>query len=885
MEEKVVIQVQVDTGRVAAELNVVSASLGQLKDEQRALKKEMETSIDATGELSKQYAANEAEIKALTAQQKALTGQLQASSAEGVVLGDSFRELDAACRQLENQYKSLTAAQRESAEGQELKAKLIETKERLKEFDAELGNHQRNVGNYPKAWDGVIGKLQNFSKVGDNTKAMIKTITDGASKAPAAFKGIASSIGEATKAALKFIATPIGAILAAIVVAVKIVSAAFDKLKEAFAKNDTAATSLQKLMASFRPILDAVSAAFDKLASALGVVAEKLANWIGGMSEAAAESQKLVQAVDDLEEAERQYTEKSAERNRDIAKLRAEAADKESYSLEERRKRLQEAINLEKKNLEDEKHIKAEQLRILEETARRERDTSDETKNRIVAARAAMFQAEQNYYTGVRSLQKQLTSFDKEEANDQKQAAAQAAAEARARRQAAAQAAKQAAAERKQRQQQAAAQAKAYSELRTSIAKETEDALLAIEKDETVKRVAQLKLQGEREVAELRAKMNQLKKTDKEARDNIQKMITAKEQETQDAIAEVLFLAQQEREQKARDNARAAMENQTKDALELMRLRVQYTQEDYDRLSALTDEEINILYSSWDDYNAALIAADKARDDAREAQQAESFARMQLAQENELEQRRIAAGENEIALAQIEIDAAAFENEQLLEMDEDTKRRLYGSQEAYEAAMIASNKRMADATKQYTDTMRKDAITKVQAISGAIGALGDLLDQFGEQNKAAAVASKAIALGQIAVQTGIAIAAGVAQAQDVGFPANIAAIATTVATIIGNIATAISTVKSAKFAEGGIVGGTSYTGDQVAARLNSREMVLTLDQQGTLFDALSSGDGQLGINYELMAEAVAAQQPPTVVYSELKEFEQKVVTYNEIASV
>ena len=55
--------------------------------------------------------------------------------------------------------------------------------------------------------------------------------------------------------------------------------------------------------------------------------------------------------------------------------------------------------------------------------------------------------------------------------------------------------------------------------------------------------------------------------------------------------------------------------------------------------------------------------------------------------------------------------------------------------------------------------------------------------------------SKTLALAEIAINTGKAIAAGVAQAQSVPFPANIAAIATTVTTILANIATAINTVK------------------------------------------------------------------------------------------
>ena len=45
----------------------------------------------------------------------------------------------------------------------------------------------------------------------------------------------------------------------------------------------------------------------------------------------------------------------------------------------------------------------------------------------------------------------------------------------------------------------------------------------------------------------------------------------------------------------------------------------------------------------------------------------------------------------------------------------------------------------------------------------------------------------------------------------------------------------------AAFANGGIVGGNSYTGDKVLARLNSGEMVLNRTQQGNLFGLLSEG--------------------------------------------
>ena len=43
------------------------------------------------------------------------------------------------------------------------------------------------------------------------------------------------------------------------------------------------------------------------------------------------------------------------------------------------------------------------------------------------------------------------------------------------------------------------------------------------------------------------------------------------------------------------------------------------------------------------------------------------------------------------------------------------------------------------------------------------------------------------------------------------------------------------------FAEGGIVGGTKYTGDQNLARVNSGEMIINRGQQKKLWDTISGG--------------------------------------------
>ena len=82
----------------------------------------------------------------------------------------------------------------------------------------------------------------------------------------------------------------------------------------------------------------------------------------------------------------------------------------------------------------------------------------------------------------------------------------------------------------------------------------------------------------------------------------------------------------------------------------------------------------------------------------------------------------------------------------------------------------------------------------------------------------------------------LAVANGVANAAALPFPANLAAIATVVSTIAGIFSSL------PKFADGGIIGGSSFFGDKMIARVNSGEMILNQSQQGRLFQMINSGN-------------------------------------------
>lgn len=84
---------------------------------------------------------------------------------------------------------------------------------------------------------------------------------------------------------------------------------------------------------------------------------------------------------------------------------------------------------------------------------------------------------------------------------------------------------------------------------------------------------------------------------------------------------------------------------------------------------------------------------------------------------------------------------------------------------------------------------------------------------------------------------GEAVANATAEASKMPFPYNIVAIATAVSAVLAAFASI------PKFANGGVVGGNSPTGDKILARLNSGEGVLTRTGMGTLYNMMQGGAG------------------------------------------
>lgn len=195
------------------------------------------------------------------------------------------------------------------------------------------------------------------------------------------------------------------------------------------------------------------------------------------------------------------------------------------------------------------------------------------------------------------------------------------------------------------------------------------------------------------------------------------------------------------------------------------------------------------------------------------------------------------AGEN---YGQIELDMLKERLDMLQRYETETEEEFLARKLEAEKAYIEQKKKLADKEVQIESA-------KAAAIGKIVGNLSDLLEEAGEENEEMVKFSKILALAEIAINTGVAIAKGVAQAQSVPFPENIAAVATTVAEIIANVTSAVKTVNSAKFARGGKVKGKgTKTSDSIPARLSDGEVVVNTDSAKsfpTMLNAINKSKG------------------------------------------
>ena len=251
-----------------------------------------------------------------------------------------------------------------------------------------------------------------------------------------------------------------------------------------------------------------------------------------------------------------------------------------------------------------------------------------------------------------------------------------------------------------------------------------------------------------------------------------------------------------------------------------------------------------------------------------------------------------------------ELQRLRLKSEEMQAIYNEMYQKIGESDDDFYRRKLEADNRYLKSKEEVSDKEKRIEEEKTQSLLKVKQASIDMIEMFGERSRAFAKAAKIIALGEIAVNTGVAIAEGIKQAQKAGpFPANIVAIATTVAQVMAGITSAIKTVRSAKFARGGdVVGPGTDTSDSIPAHLSNGESVLTAPATRMFAPALSAfnqigggvpimgqGGNSQQIGEEFLARAVArgmAMMPrPVVSVEEINSTNNRVEVIERLATI
>ena len=327
-------------------------------------------------------------------------------------------ELKKAFTELSVQYKNLTDEEKKSPYGQALAGSLEQIKGRIGELSGQLGEVGKEMQTNGSLVDRFADSLGQLGPAGQMAGKLLK-----------------GAFG------------PVGIAIAAVV-------GVIHQLVEAFKRNENAMASAERAAAPFKAIWQQIQRVFDKVVPLIADGIEKISNgvqslfqklteWTGKLAntkigkklgldavylqlknvaaaqtELTASNKKIADSENALNKLRRSATVSNARNEKEIAKLREQASEKDKFSAAERVAMLEKAAQLEEQNMQRNIEIKRKELEVIKlKNSLTQSGTADLQAQ--ADAEAAVFQAETEFYNRKRALQRQTQSAKNEDAKEQ----------------------------------------------------------------------------------------------------------------------------------------------------------------------------------------------------------------------------------------------------------------------------------------------------------------------------------------------------------------------------------------------------------------------------------------------------------------------------------
>ena len=797
------------------------AKIDEARAAEKKLKDELKNGNISRDEYNKQMAASKAYIDDCKDSMRILTRQMQNQIKQEKEEEGSLRSLRAELSNLTAEYDALSKADRENVEiGGVLKDRINEVTDALKGAEEETQRYYRNVGNYKNAIIEAananipfvqqinqlvtgLGGLGFYLTGVKNEMIAVSTATSGVTKALKLLK-------------VALVSTGIGAIVVAL-----------GSLVSYLSQTQVGIELANKVMASLGATVNVLIDRLSMLGSALvnlftgnfKQAGEDAINIFKGMGSEIVEETKLAwelaDVLNEIDKREVMLSMNRAANRAEIEKLK-KAADDTTLSTQERIKAAERAAKIEQDDLKIQTQLAEarlanslgftqmnDEVRKLIEQIKEGDVTADEVISKLGLSQSTIEDLKEfrEQYVQLQELQEDSYGRQTELQNTLNSI-----------------------------RQEGADKTKELREKELEEVRKAEDAMLALVKDGRQKQTQEIEYEYSRQIEDLRTRLSTETDLTSKAREAINTQIEALEKQKQDALQK---LSDEELQKEIEDRQKlieaqlASVEEGSRQEydLKMKRLKEQRDAELADK--ELTEQMKAAIEAKYRKQQQDLTG--QFNSDVRKKQQDE----MRMRMENEImELQNSGASELEILQEQAE---------QKKEIYDSINRENYNSDLEYQNAKLRAQQDYNDAMQELSDRSVQIANDNAEkqveierkkrdAIAQITDSLVGLLELAGENNKAAAVAAKTLAIAEIAIAQGVAIANAVKTAtkSSATWIDMLAAIATVISSVTAVMSTARKSIKSAKFAQGGLVTGPGTgTSDSIPARLSNGESVMT----------------------------------------------------------
>ena len=818
MADKVekILDIKVNYNEAIKAIAEYQTKIDKAREAEAKLKEQLKAGDIKRQQYNEEMAASKAYINDCNDSIRVITKTMQNQLKQEKAQENSLVSLRAKLSNLTAEYDALSEEERKGAGGTELKNKINEVTDALKGAEEETQRYYRNVGNYREA----IMEAANANIPFVQQINVMVTSLGGVRNYLSGVKTEMLTVSTTTTGWIKVLKLLKVALLGT---GIGVLIVALGSLVSWFTKTQKGVEAANKIMGALGATVNVLTDRAGKLGSALvnlftgnfkqaGNDARSIFAGIGDeIVNETKQAWKLAEVLNEIDKREVMLSMSRASNRAEIEKLK-KAADDQTLSTQERIKAAEKAAAMEKEDLKTQTDLAkariANMLGYTKVTKEALKTIEDMQKGAITADEAiGKIGMSESTIDDLRKLSEEVNRLSElEESSYTRQTEQQNTLNSI--------------------RQEGADKAKEAKQTELEAVRAAEDAMLALVKDKREQARKEIELNYSRQIEDLQISLKQEENLTAKAREAINAKIKALEQQKS---MELSKLSDEELKKELENRLKMIslqLESVKEGSEQEYQLKIQQLQAQYEAELSSTEQTGKMKLAIKTKYNTQmdeLIAAHE-QDIINKQQEA-----MRIRFETEIAQ----AYDNEEEILRIRMEQKKAELDSLQQMEGE-------SIEAFNLRKLEAQNAYLESKKELSDKEIEIEQAKYEAMEQVTNGLVALTEQIGESDRGFAMASKMLALAEIAINSGKAIAKMVSAESGKGI-LGIATMASGIATILSNIANAVKIVKSAKFAEGGLVTGPGTgTSDSIPAQLSNGESVITAKATSMFAPILSS---------------------------------------------